>query len=202
MKLVKENSLLAFFDSAYQGFASGDFEKDAWSIRTFLDNGVNFILSQSFAKNFGLYGERIGALHFVCSSKDDADRTLSQVKLCIRPVYSSPPCHGAYIVDKIVRDPVLYKEYLQEIKSVSDRITLMRKELLDELVRLNVPGDWTHITTQIGMFSYTGLKPQQVDVMVKKWHIYLLKNGRISMAGINSKNVKYLAKAIADVVPK
>lgn len=200
LKVCKESKLIVFFDSAYQGFASGNFEKDAYAVRLFMKEGVNFILSQSFAKNFGLYGERVGCLHFVTESKATATKLDSQVKLIVRAMYSNPPCHGAFIVDTIVRDPTLYKEFLAELEKVSARITNMRTALYNDLVTLKVPGSWTHITSQIGMFSYTGLSVKQCEQLIKKWHVYLLKNGRISMAGINSKNVSYLAKAIADVV--
>lgn len=115
-------------------------------------------------------------------------------------MYSNPPCHGAFIIDRIVRSPELLAEFMGEMKNVANRITDMRKALYDELVVLKVPGNWTHIINQIGMFSYTGLTPQQCTVLINKHHIYLLKNGRISMAGINTKNVAYLAKAMADVV--
>jgi len=200
LKMCLEKSFLVFFDSAYQGFVSGDFVKDAWTIRRFMEAGCNFILTQSFAKNFGLYGERVGAIHIVCASKDAAARTMSQLKLVVRPMYSNPPCHGAFIIDRIVRSPELLAEFMGEMKNVANRITDMRKALYDELVVLKVPGNWTHIINQIGMFSYTGLTPQQCTVLINKHHIYLLKNGRISMAGINTKNVAYLAKAMADVV--
>lgn len=150
-------NLVPFFDSAYQGFASGDFEKDAFSIRYFLSQGLNMIITQSFAKNFGLYGERVGAIHFVCDDADQAKRVLSQAEIIVRTNYSNPPKHGALIVDTIYRNPELYKEYLAELKSISGRIIETRQQLREELTRLNVPGDWSHITTQIGMFSYTGL---------------------------------------------
>jgi len=200
LQVVKKNNLLPFFDSAYQGFATGNFENDASTIRLFMEAGINFILTQSFAKNFGLYGERVGAIHFVCGTKDAATRCLSQLKLVIRPMYSNPPCHGAFIVDRICRQPELYKEFLGEMKAVSDRIKNMRKVLFDELISRKTPGDWTHITNQIGMFSYTGLTPGQCEVLIKKWHVYLLKNGRISMAGITTKNVAHLAEGMDDVV--
>ena len=127
-------------------------------------------------------------------------KTLSQLKLVIRRSYSNPPKHGALIVNKIVNNKEMFQEYLQEIKEVSERIISVRKSLRDELERLKVAGDWSHITNQIGMFSYTGLTPEQCEKLISKWHIYLLKNGRISLSGINSKNVNYLAEAIADVV--
>merc|ERR1711935_262730 len=200
LQLVMDKKHVVFFDSAYQGFATGDFERDAYVLRMFMDAGVNYVLTQSFAKNFGLYGERCGAIHFVCPTKDAATKALSQLKMVIRPMYSNPPCHGAFIVDRIVRNPELLKEFLSEMKAVSNRITDMRKALYNEILALKVPGDWTHIINQIGMFSYTGLTPAQCESLIKKWHVYLLKNGRISMAGVNTKNVGHLAAGIADVV--
>lgn len=195
-----KRNLVPFFDSAYQGFASGDFEKDAFSIRYFISQGLNTIITQSFAKNFGLYGERVGAIHFVCDNADNATRVLSQAEIIVRTNWSNPPKHGALIVDTIYRNPELYKEYLAELKSIAGRIIETRQQLRNELQKLGVPGDWSHITSQIGMFSYTGLSPAQSENMIKKWHVYMLKNGRISMAGINSSNVAHVAQGIADSV--
>lgn len=189
-----------WFDSAYQGFATGDLEVDAYAMRKFADNGLPLILSQSFAKNFGLYGERIGTLSVTCDSKETVTKVLSQLDIIIRNLYSNPPKHGAGIVKVVLSDPALYQEWREELRAMSMRIQDMRKVLYDELVRLGTPGSWTHITSQIGMFSFTGLTPEQSKAMVDKHHIYMLDNGRISMAGVTSGNVKYLAQAIDDVV--
>jgi len=199
-KLFKKNKLFPFFDSAYQGFATGDLRRDAQSIHIFLEEGLQMLVAQSLAKNMGLYGERIGALHFVCKSKDVAEKVLSQVNLIIRPMYSNPPINGARIAFKVLTNPEYRKRWENELKAVSGRIQEMRKALYDELLRLKVPGKWEHIIKQIGMFSYTGLNAQQCEVLINKYHIYLIKNGRISMAGVTTKNVKYLAKAIQDAV--
>jgi len=158
------------------------------------------IVSQSYAKNIGLYGERIGAFHVVTTSKDVAAKVLSQIKLVIRPMYSNPPLHGARIVSKILGNPENYNAWKAELKEVSNRINTMREALRSELVALGTKGTWDHIVNQIGMFSYTGLSTKQCEILINKWHIYLLKSGRISMAGITSKNVKYLAQAINDAV--
>jgi aspartate/tyrosine/aromatic aminotransferase len=166
----------------------------------FVRRGFQMLISQSFAKNCGLYGERIGALHVVCSDVETTNKVLSQVKLVIRPMYSNPPLHGALIVSKILSDPALKEGWKNELKEVSGRIISMRERLREELHKLKVPGDWSHITSQIGMFSYTGLTTPQCENMINKWHVHMLKNGRISMAGINSKNVVYLAQAIQDSV--
>ena len=115
-------------------------------------------------------------------------------------MYSNPPLHGALIVSTILADAQLTAGWRQELKQVADRIILMRSRLVEELTKIGVPGDWTHITSQIGMFSYTGLTAPQCENMINKWHCYMLKNGRISMSGINSKNVAYVARAIKDSV--
>lgn len=199
-EVIRSRNHLPFFDSAYQGFASGDLENDAWAIRYFVEQGFEMFCAQSFAKNFGLYNERIGTVSVVCSNAEKAKATLSQMKLVIRSNYSNPPAFGARIVGTILTSPELYAEWKQELKGMSGRIQAMRQLLVDELKRLGTPGDWSHITSQIGMFSFTGLTPKQCEAMINKHHIYLLSNGRISMAGINTKNGKYVANAIHDVV--
>ena len=198
--VIAEKKLVPYFDSAYQGFASGDLDRDAFSIRRFVERGFQIVLSQSFAKNMGLYGERIGALHFVCADSDTAARVLSQVKMVIRPMYSNPPLHGALVAARILGDPALRQSWQTELTEVSNRIISMRQSLRDELQTLGVAGDWSHITNQIGMFSYTGLTVAQCEKMIGTWHCYMLKNGRISMAGINTKNVRYVANAIKDCI--
>ncbi|OMJ94533.1 hypothetical protein SteCoe_2317 [Stentor coeruleus] len=195
-RVINHKKLIPYFDSAYQGFASGDLDRDAYAVRKFVNEGSQCLVSQSFAKNMGLYGERIGALHIVCKNKITAEHVLSQAEIVVRQMYSNPPLHGALIASVILADPVLTQSWKTELKAISERIIQMRIRLLEELIKLKVPGDWTHITSQIGMFSYTGLTPQQCENMINKWHCYMLKNGRISMSGINSKNVSYVARAI------
>jgi len=198
--VVREKNHLAFFDVAYQGFATGDLEADAWSLRYFVDQGLPVVVCQSFAKNFGLYSERAGSFSVVCPNKKVAGVVLSQLKMIIRPMYSNPPAHGAKIVATVLTSPALYADWDQEMRGMSERIKTCRQLLVDELRALKTPGDWSHITSQIGMFSYTGLSVPQCRAMIKDWHVYLLENGRISMAGVNTKNVKHLAKAIDHVV--
>eukprot|EP00455_Lapot_gusevi_P057915 TRINITY_DN9_c0_g2_i5.p1 TRINITY_DN9_c0_g2~~TRINITY_DN9_c0_g2_i5.p1 ORF type:complete len:464 (+),score=183.48 TRINITY_DN9_c0_g2_i5:177-1394(+) len=199
-QVMKEKEHFPFFDSAYQGFATGDLAGDALSVRMFIKMGFEMVVCQSFAKNLGLYSERIGALHVVVSDPKMVTPVLSQLAVVIRPMYSNPPRHGAHIVSAILSDPKLFAEWDAELKGMSLRIQAMRAALRSELERLRTPGDWSHITSQIGMFSYTGLTPAQCEKMIKKHHIYLIPNGRISMAGINTKNVKYVAAAINDCV--
>jgi len=197
---MKKRRLLPFFDSAYQGFASGDLEADAWAIREFVRQGFEMIVAQSFAKNFGMYNERVGTVSIVASSPKQAEAILSQMKILIRSDYSNPPAYGARVVAAILSDPALTAEWKQELSGMANRIKAMRNALRDELKRLGTPGNWDHIVTQIGMFSFTGLSPAQVEVMIKQHHIYLIGNGRISMPGINSKNINYIAQAIHNVV--
>jgi aspartate aminotransferase len=198
--IIQEKGHFTFFDCAYQGFASGDLDKDATPIRIFVNRGMEVFCAQSYAKNFGLYGERIGALHVACANEKIASTVLSQLKIIIRAMYSSPPIHGALIVATVLSDPQLYEEWKAELLLMSDRIKLMRRLLYDALLNLGTPGDWTNIINQIGMFSFTGLSADQCDTLTKKYHIYLTKNGRISMPGLSTKTVPYLANAIHDVV--
>lgn len=200
MAVCKARKHVCWFDSAYQGFATGCLEKDAYALRKFAANGLPLFVSQSFAKNFGLYGERIGTFSLTCGSADAVTNCMSQLDIIIRNLYSNPPKHGANIVKTVLSDPALYQEWRDELLAMSVRIQDMRASLHDELGRLGTPGSWTHITSQIGMFSFTGLSPAQSKAMVEKHHIYMLGNGRISMAGVTSGNVKYLAASIDDVV--
>jgi len=199
-EVMREKNHFPFFDCAYQGFATGSLDNDAYPVRLFVELGFDMVVCQSFAKNFGLYAERIGACHVVVATKDMAKPVQSQLEVIIRPMYSNPPRHGAHIVSAILNDPKLFAEWDAELATMAKRIQSMRGALLTELKKLGTPGDWTHVTSQIGMFSYTGLTPKQVEKMIKTHHIYMLSNGRISMAGVNSKNVAYIAKAIHDCV--
>ncbi|PIM99000.1 Aspartate aminotransferase/Glutamic oxaloacetic transaminase AAT1/GOT2 [Handroanthus impetiginosus] len=195
-QLIRSKALLPFFDSAYQGFASGSLDTDALSVRMFVADGGECFVAQSYAKNMGLYGERVGALSIVCSSADVASRVESQLKLVIRPMYSNPPIHGASIVATILKDRTLFQEWTIELKAMADRIISMRHQLFEALRSRGTPGDWSHIIKQIGMFTFTGLNSEQVAFMTKEYHIYMTSDGRISMAGLSSKTVPHLADAI------
>ncbi|KYB27212.1 aspartate aminotransferase, cytoplasmic isoform X1 [Tribolium castaneum] len=198
--VMEKRKLFPFFDSAYQGFASGDLEKDAWTVRYFVSRGFELLCAQSFAKNFGLYNERVGNLTFVTKTTDVIPKVKSQVTLLVRGMYSNPPSHGARIVAHVLSDPKLFEQWKGCIRTMATRIIEMRKALRAALEKLNTPGDWSHITAQIGMFSYTGLTEKQSLHMVEKHHIYMLKSGRISMCGVTPGNVDYVAKAIYETV--
>ncbi|XP_020311604.1 aspartate aminotransferase, mitochondrial [Oncorhynchus kisutch] len=194
--LVKKRNLLVFFDMAYQGFASGDIDRDAWAVRYFIEQGHNIVLSQSFAKNMGLYGERVGGFTVVCKDAEEAKRVESQLKILIRPIYSNPPMNGARIAATILNTPDLYKEWLGEVHGMANRIITMRELLVANLKKEGSTRNWKHVIDQIGMFCFTGLKPEQVERLTKEFSIYMTKDGRISMAGVTSGNVGYLAQGI------
>jgi len=198
-QIIKDRKLYAFFDMAYQGFASGDVDYDAFAVRYFLEEGHNICLAQSYAKNMGLYGERAGCFTVVCQDKEEASRVNSQIKILIRPMYSNPPIHGARIVSEILSNAELKAEWLGDVKTMADRIISMRTKLKDGLTREGSTLNWNHITDQIGMFCFTGMTPEQVEQITKNHSVYLTKDGRISIAGISSTNVDYLAHAIHDV---
>uniref|UniRef100_A0A0R3W9S1 Aspartate aminotransferase, mitochondrial n=1 Tax=Taenia asiatica TaxID=60517 RepID=A0A0R3W9S1_TAEAS len=197
-KIIKERGLIPFFDMAYQGFASGNPDHDAWALRYFVNelHPKTLFLAQSFAKNMGLYGERCGAFTLICESKDEAERCMSQIKILIRPIISNPPLYGARIASEILGDPDLKAKWMVDLKSMADRIIGVRKTLREELAKAGSKRNWEHITNQIGMFCYTGLQPEQTERLTKEFSIYLTKDGRISMAGVTSKNVAYVAQAI------
>lgn len=197
--LIKKKNLFPYFDMAYQGFASGSVDKDAFAVRLFIREGHQIALAQSFAKNMGLYGERAGAFSLITTSKDEADRTLSQLKILIRPMYSNPPIHGARIVSTILSTPELKAEWLRDVKGMADRIISVRSTLRKNLEDLGSKRNWQHITDQIGMFCFTGMNAEQSTRLSNDFSIYLTKDGRISMAGVTSKNVEYLAHGIHEV---
>lgn len=198
-KIIKQKKLYPFFDMAYQGFASGCVNKDAFALRQFLEDGHELCLAQSYAKNMGLYGERAGAFTIVCHDKEEASRVTSQVKIIIRPLYSNPPIHAARLVIEILSDPELKNEWLQDVKRMANRIISMRQKLKEALVRKGSIRNWEHITDQIGMFCYTGMTTEEVEKITNDYGVYLTKDGRISIAGITLHNVEYLANAIHEV---
>jgi aspartate aminotransferase, cytoplasmic len=203
-EVISQRKHFPFFDCAYQGFASGDLVKDSWAVRYFVEQGFELCIAQSYAKNFGLYGERAGCFHFVTSPASDAAETItriaSQLAILQRSEISNPPAYGARIVSKILGDPTLFAEWEENLRTMSGRIIEMRKQLKSKLDAMGTPGTWNHITDQIGMFSFTGLTEAQVLKIREDAHVYMTKNGRISMAGLNSKNIDYFAKALDKVV--
>ncbi|MEX2309686.1 MAG: amino acid aminotransferase [Pirellulales bacterium] len=202
---IDSRGLLPLLDFAYQGFADG-IRDDAAGLVAFIGEPgrprprAELIICSSFSKNFGLYCERVGALTIVATDKKAADTVQSQVKACIRANYSNPPAHGAELVTTVLGDADLRKLWEKEVAQMRDRINGMRGLLVKTLKAKGVPGDYSFITRQRGMFSFSGLSPQQVETLKQKYAIYIVGSGRINVAGITEQNVGPLCEAIADVV--
>lgn len=199
ISIIKERSLIPFLDMAYQGFAQG-LEEDGKIIRQFADTCPYVLISNSYSKSFSLYGERIGAFSLVVKTADEADRALSQIKRIIRTNYSNPPRHGAEIVSLVLTSPELYTQWDNELSEMRTRIRLMREALAKELSSLKKDMDFSYITLQNGLFSYSGLIKEQVLALREKHAIYAIDTGRICVAALNSNNVSRIAKAIASVL--
>lgn len=206
---IAANNHIALFDSAYQGFASGSLEKDAYAVRRGLERLSKvspIFVCQSFAKNVGMYGERVGCFHTIIPDQSNElnlkikSAVQSQLAKIVRSEVSNPPAYGAKIVGTILSDGKLTQQWHEDMITMSSRIHKMRGALRDHLVQLKTPGNWDHITEQCGMFSFTGLTPDMVKRLEEQHAIYLVSSGRASIAGLNEGNVEYVAKAIDEVV--
>jgi aromatic-amino-acid transaminase len=199
LDIVRSRGLVPFLDLAYQGFAEG-LEADAYAARLFAESASPVFLSSSFSKSFSLYGERVGALSVVTASAEEAARVLSNVKRIVRTIYSNPPTHGSQIVATVLSNPQLRALWDRELGAMRDRIKAMRKRLVDS-IHSRVPGaDFGFVLQQRGMFSYSGLSRDQVRRLREEFSIYAIDTGRICVAALNSKNVDYVADAIAKVI--
>lgn len=199
INVIKARNLTAFLDMAYQGFGAGIAE-DGSVIGRFVDAGLSFFVSTSFSKSFSLYGERVGALSVVCSSKEECDRVLSQLKIVIRTNYSNPPTHGGAIVATVLGTPDLRAMWEAELAEMRERIKLMRVALVQGLKEAGVTRDMSFITRQVGMFSYSGLTKDQMVRLRSEFGVYGTDTGRMCVAALNSKNIAHVCKAIAAVM--
>ena len=197
--IILERKLLPFVDFAYQGLANG-IEEDAQGLRLIANTVKELVVASSFSKNFGLYNERIGSITFACDSSATADKLVSNLKLIIRTNYSNPPAHGAAIVATIMNDAELKKLWQAEVKQIRDRIKEMRHSFVGTLKSLGVKNDFSFITEQNGMFSFSGLNKDQVATLREKHSIYIVGSGRINVAGMTAGNMDSLCKAIAEVL--
>ena len=197
--VVKAKGLTAFLDMAYQGFGHGIAE-DGAVIGKFVAAGLNIFVSTSFSKSFSLYGERVGALSVVASDKDEAARVLSQLKIVIRTNYSNPPTHGGAVVAAVLNNAELRALWEKELGEMRVRIKEMRQKLVDGLKAAGVKQDMSFITTQIGMFSYSGLSKDQMVRLRSEFGVYGTDTGRMCVAALNSKNIDYVCQAIAKVI--
>jgi aromatic-amino-acid transaminase len=196
---IKSKNLVAFLDMAYQGFGHGIAE-DGAVIGKFVASGLDFFVSTSFSKSFSLYGERVGALSVLCENAEEASRVLSQLKIVIRTNYSNPPIHGGAIVAAVLGNPELRAIWEKELSEMRVRIKAMRQKLVDGLKAAGVKQDMSFITTQIGMFSYSGLNKDQMVRLRNEFGIYGTDTGRMCVAALNSKNIDYVCASIAKVV--
>jgi len=197
---VKAKGLTPFLDMAYQGFGYGIAE-DGAVIQKFVAAGLNFFVSTSFSKSFSLYGERVGGLSVLCKDKEEAGRVLSQLKIVIRTNYSNPPTHGGAVVAAVLASPELRQQWEDELAGMRERIRAMRNSLVDKLTAAGATG-FDFIKVQRGMFSYTGLTAEQVERLRAEFGIYAVTTGRICVAALNTRNIDYVAKAIAAVLKK
>ncbi len=196
---VKAKGLVPFLDMAYQGFGYG-LKEDGMAVQKFVDAGLTFFVSTSFSKSFSLYGERAGALSVLCQSKDEAARVLSQLKIVIRTNYSTPPTHGGAVVAAVMADPKLRAMWEEELGEMRVRIKAMRQKLVDGLKAAGVKQDMSFITSQIGMFSYSGLTKNQMVRLRTEFGVYGTDAGRMCVAALNSKNIDHVCASIAKVV--
>jgi len=197
--VVKSKSLTPFLDMAYQGFGHG-IQEDGAVIGKFVAAGLNFLVSTSFSKSFSLYGERVGALSVVCIDKEECGRVLSQLKIVIRSNYSTPPIHGGAVVAAVLANPEWRATWEKELSEMRVRIKAMRQKLVDGLKAAGVKQDMSFITTQIGMFSYSGLNKDQMVRLRSEFGVYGTDTGRMCVAALNSKNIDYVCQAIAKVI--
>jgi len=197
--LLRRRELIPYLDLAYQGYGDG-IEEDAYAVRAFADAGLHFFIANSFSKSMSLYGERAGALSVVCADAAEADLVLGQMKATVRRNYSSPGIHAAGVVARVLADPALRASWEADVRSMRERILQMRKAL-HGVISARVPGrDFGYFLSQRGMFSYTGLSAAQVDTLREVHAVYLVRSGRMCVAGLNDGNVHRAAQAMAAVL--
>jgi aromatic-amino-acid transaminase len=198
-KLVSELGAIPFFDFAYQGFAQG-LQEDAQGLRIFAKYNKELLVANSFSKNFGLYNERVGGITLVAEDSDIAESAFSQIKAIIRANYSNPPAHGAAVVTTILNDALLYQQWEQEVADMRERIQEMRDLFVATLKEKGVTGDYSFISRQNGMFSFSGLSVEQVNQLKEEFAVYIVGSGRISVAGMTKQNMQPLCDALAKVI--
>lgn len=197
--VLRERELIAYLDLAYQGYGDG-LNEDAYAIRLFAEQGLSFLVANSFSKSMSLYGERCGALSVVCPDKAQAVNVLGQLKATIRRNYSNPPIHGGQLVARVLIDADLRAMWEAEVTEMRVRIQAMRKQL-HAVLSAKVPGrNFDYFLTQRGMFSYTGLSAEQCDRLREEFGVYLVRSGRMCVAGLNNGNVETVANAMAAVL--
>jgi aromatic-amino-acid transaminase len=201
IRVAARRKLIPFMDMAYQGFGDS-LEEDVWAIRAMADAGLVFIVSNSFSKNFSLYGERVGGLSVVCPTAQEASRVLGQLKAAVRRIYSNPPSFGAQLVATVLHDPRLTGMWHAEVTQMRERIKSMRTKLKQVLQQRLPEISADYFVTQRGMFSYTGISAEEVDALREEKGVYLVRSGRMCVAGLNDGNIDYVAESIAEVLQR
>ena len=197
--ILRERELLPYLDLAYQGYGGG-IEQDAFAVRALASAGLSFMIANSFSKSMSVYGERAGALSVVCADAAEAELVLGQMKATVRRIYSSPAIHAAGIISRVLGDPALRTTWEADVAAMRERILSMRRSL-HGVLSAKLPGrDLGYFLTQRGMFSYTGLSAAQVDRLREEFGVYLVRSGRICVAGLNTGNVERTAVAMAAVL--
>ncbi|HSR87537.1 MAG TPA: aminotransferase class I/II-fold pyridoxal phosphate-dependent enzyme, partial [Pontiella sp.] len=196
---AREKGWIPFLDFAYQGFGDS-IEADRAAVEKFADAGIGFYVASSFSKNFGLYCERTGALTIVCPTKEEAAVAASHVKITVRTNYSNPPAHGGLAANEVLNDAALYEQWIGEVAEMRDRIKAMRRKLVEGLQARGVEQDFSFITEQRGMFSFSGLSDDAVAWLRENKAIYIVKGGRINVAGLTSGNIDYVCDSIAEAL--
>lgn len=199
IEAVNRRDLVPFLDIAYQGFADG-LDQDAIAVRRFSNACATVFVSSSFSKSLSLYGERVGALSIVTQDASEVNRVLSQVKRVIRTNYSSPPTHGGQAAATVLTTPELRTLWEAELGQMRERIKTMRRQLVEKIRAIRADFDFSFVIEQRGMFSYSGLTPEQVRRLREEYSIYTIDSGRICVAALSSRNVDYVAKAVASVL--
>ncbi|MDO4696883.1 MAG: amino acid aminotransferase [Neisseria sp.] len=198
-KMSAEKGWLPLFDFAYQGFANG-LDEDACGLRAFAKLNKELLIASSYSKNFGLYNERVGAFTIVAADEAGAERVFSQVKSIIRTIYSNPASHGGATVALVLKDADLKAQWIAELDEMRGRIKEMRQQFVDLLKEFGAEKDFGFIVKQNGMFSFSGLTPEQVDRLKDEFAIYAVRSGRINVAGITADNIRYLCESIVKVL--
>ena len=199
LEVVQTRKLIPFMDIAYQGFGE-NMDHDAYAIRKAVEMGLPLFVSNSFSKNLSLYGERVGGLSVVCPTADEAALVFGQLKATVRRIYSSPPAHGGYVTAEVMNTPELFAQWQGEVGEMRDRIRAMRQKLHAVLSAKLPQKNFDYFIKQRGMFSYTGLSPDQVQRLQDEFAVYLVASGRMCVAGLNEANIDYVANAFVEVL--
>ena len=198
-EICGRRGLVPFIDFAYQGLAEG-VEQDAYGARLMAERLPEVVLVTSCSKNFGLYRERVGTASVVCASAEQTKGVQGNLANVARSIYSMPPDHGAAIVGRILNDAELKRLWNEELDGMRNRLNGLRRLLVQELAARGTKIDFSFMANERGMFSFLGLTKEQVVRLREEFHVYMVETSRVNVAGINERNVGYVADSIAAVL--